>query len=72
MEAKVEKIEKAFGQVEENLTKTTEYMKGFCGTEADISKKVHEFGMQKLAPIVDKLGDAQKAYKGLLRELDGQ
>ena len=39
------------------MKKTSEYVKGFGVTEEDITKKLQEFGMQKLAPIVDKLGD---------------
>ena len=52
------------------VSKAAEYVRGFGVTEDDITRKMTEFGMQKIAPIVDRLEDTQKANTGLLRELN--
>ena len=63
-------MEKALGLIDAKVLKASEYVSGFGVTEDDITKKLNEFGMQKLAPMVDRIENTFKENKGLMRELN--
>ena len=51
------------------MTRALDHVRAFGVTPDDITKRVDEFGMQKIAPIVDRLENTFNENKGLMREL---